>query len=580
MANFFDENDLIIIIDDDICPNEKEKVKFVDLQENIIHHITNSLDLVEDEYKESTLKCIDEKLKSSGKKLEDFMKLDIPKEFEDANLVKYHPFDISRGTITDTVKKFKASRNFIILDKFLEKNKKFELLKQCLSELSEIISRFYVCIVFYSSNPNLIESLDDAELFLNEVGLSQEEIRKLSMHVNFVNKETSNKLMHFETAFRKSQNNNLISLYDQSYLNTICELKKKIWEINNNEALIHYDYLMEGIQLDDIFYEIYKSRFDKIYNKMCLEKYEEYINPVRKTIQLYEADKSLQNQDVEKYIFISRCVKELNNLLKCETYLSECKKSDDIRFGDIFKLNDDYYMVVTQNCDLSIRLLDGRKSEYITLIKIEYLNEQIPNDSIANLLKQIFKQTIKNQASLNSCDLIKENIDTFKKLNIDDNKIDEIFSKERKKSYDIDCRDISIKLGNDIKLYIIESIFLDCVILREHNNDRVVMTKDNIEKSKEIRISTKRYLVNKLDEFICKYSELKYDSLKEISDKKIISDLLEIEFVFEKNEIKGFSVEKNKISRVGNLEYIKACDIFKNFMSKYSRFSYNNPPLI
>ncbi len=581
MTDFFNKNDLIIVIDDDICPSDKEKVKFTDLQDNIIKSVANNLDLVEDEYKELTLECIDEKLKSSGKRLDDFIKCDIPKEFENAQLVKYHPFDICKGTITDKVKESAARRNFIVLDKFLEKSESLGLLRQYLSELSEIISEFYIGIVFYSSNPNLIESLEQAEDFLKEVGLSQEEIGKLSMHVNFVNKRSTDKLMCFEMAFRKSQNNNLISLYTESYLKTIHELKERIWDINNNEALIHYDYLMEGMQLDEIFYEIYQSRFNKTYNEKCFAKYEGYINPVRKAIQIYESDKSFDRDEIRKRIFISRSVKELNNLLKQETYLYKCKKSDDIKFGDILKLNDFYYMVVTQDCDLSIRLLGGRKSNYITLIKIDYSNEKFTNDSIAKKLKDIYKQTFKGTGNSFNTDIIKSDITPFKKLNIDETKINNIFNKDRKAQCDINCQNISIKLSDDIKLYHIESIFLDGIILNNEGSNKIKLTRENIEKSKEIRLATKKYIIENFEEFIDKYSKLQYQSLKEMSDENLVSDLIPIEFVFDKkNSLIGLSVDKDKILRVGHLDYIKAYDIFKEFMIKYSRFSYNSPPLI
>ena len=82
-------------------------------------------------------------------------------------------------------------------------------------------------------------------------------------------------------------------------------------------------------------------------------------------------------------------------------------------------------------------------------------------------------------------------------------------------------------------------------------------------------------------EFIDKYSKLQYQTLKEISDQNLISDLLPIEFVFDlKNKLMGFSIDQDEIQRMGRIDYIKAYDIFKEFMSKYSRFSYNSPPLI
>lgn len=585
MTNFFNKNDLIIVIDDDICPNDKEKVKFTDLPENIIKLVADKLGLVEDEYKEFSLSVIDEKFESLGKKLDDFIEYNIPKEFEEANLIKYHPFDISEGTIADIVKKTGAKRNFIILDKFLEKNEKMCLLKQYLSELSEIISEFYIGIVFYSSHPDSIKTLGEAKTFLMTIDLTEEQIEKLSMYVNFVDKSSTNKLMCFETAFRKSQNYNLISLYSQSYFQTIQDLKEKIWDINNNEALIHYDYLMEGMQLDDIFFEIYQSRFNKIYNEKCFENYEEYINPVRKAIQIYESDKSFDRDEIKKRIFISRSVKELNNLLKQETYLYKCKKSDDIRFGDILKLNNSYYMVVTQDCDLSIRLEKNRKNDCINLIKVKYSAKKLKNNNITSKLEDIYKSTYSKQGNdsiiSNIKDIIFKNIEPFEKLNIDQTKIENILNTDRKDQEDLSLLNESIELSSDNKFYLIEDIFIYCILLNCQDSDRIEITKESIEKSKEIRVATKKYIRERFEKLKIKYSKLQYDSLKEISDNKLISDLIPIKFSFdEKKELIGLFVDKGTIHRVGHLDYIKAYDIFKEFMSKYSRFSYNNPPLI
>ena len=585
MTNFFNKNDLIIVIDDDICPNDKEKVKFTDLPENIIKLVADKLELVEDEYKEFSLSVIDEKFESLGKKLDDFIEYNIPKEFEEANLIKYHPFDISEGTIADILKKTGAKRNFIILDKFLEKNEKMCLLKQYLSELSEIISEFYIGIVFYSSHPDSIKTLGEAKTFLMTIDLTEEQIEKLSMYVNFVDKSSTNKLMCFETAFRKSQNYNLISLYSQSYFQTIQDLKEKIWDINNNEALIHYDYLMEGMQLDDIFFEIYQSRFNKIYNEKCFENYEEYINPVRKAIQIYESDKSFDRDEIKKRIFISRSVKELNNLLKQETYLYKCKKSDDIRFGDILKLNNSYYMVVTQDCDLSIRLEKNRKNDCINLIKVKYSAKKLKNNNITSKLEDIYKSTYSKQGNdsiiSNIKDIIFKNIEPFEKLNIDQTKIENILNTDRKDQEDLSLLNESIELSSDNKFYLIEDIFIYCILLNCQDSDRIEITKESIEKSKEIRVATKKYIRERFEKLKIKYSKLQYDSLKEISDNKLISDLIPIKFSFdEKKELIGLFVDKGTIHRVGHLDYIKAYDIFKEFMSKYSRFSYNNPPLI
>jgi len=586
--SFFNKNDLIIIIDDDVCPNNKENFKFKNLPNNIIALVADILELVEDEYEEFTLKDIDEKLGNLGKKLEDFIKYEIPKEFEITKLTKYHPLEISENIIFNNVKNSNAKRNFIVLDLYLEEYEKMELLKKFLLELCKLIPNFYIGIVFYSSNPYPIESLENSKEFLkNKVGLNKEQVEKLSMYINFVNKKSQNILTSFETAFRKSQNFNLISLYNESFSQTIQELEERIWDINNNEALIHYDYLMEGMQLDDIFYEIYQSRFNKIYNEKCFSNYERYINPVRKTIQMYEASKKLEEEEVKKRVFISRSVKELNNLLKQETNLSKCKKSDDIKFGDIFKLNDSYYMIVTQDCDLSIRLLEGRKFNHINLIKVKYSDNQLKNSSIVDKLKDIYK-SVYPETTLRKEGLISEiknqilnNIDTFNKINFNETKINDTFNKDKKDQHFESIVNKMIKVDSDTKFYSIESTLIDCIVLNHEDEDKIKITEENIEKSKEVRLATKKYIKERFKEFIKRYSDIDADFLIEISKKKLISDLIEIEFTFDtNNKLNGFTIEKSKISRIGHLDYIKACDIFKEFISKFSRFSYNNPPLI
>ena len=190
-----------------------------------------------------------------------------------------------------------------------------------------------------------------------------------------------------------------------------------------------------------------------------------------------------------------------------------------------------------------------------------------------------FKDTLTD--SQNATNIIKDNISVFNKLNFEKETIDNILDNSRKEECDTDLIDKNITLCSDTNFYLIESLFIDCIILNCQNSNKIEITKENIEKSKEVRLATKEYIMKKFNEFMSKYSEITPNSLTEISNKKLISDLIEIEFIFDtNNKLNGFSIEKSKISRIGHLDYIKACDIFKDFMSKFARFSYNNPPLI
>ncbi|QQN56232.1 hypothetical protein I6H46_00950 [Anaerococcus obesiensis] len=99
-----------------------------------------------------------------------------------------------------------------------------------------------------------------------------------------------------------------------------------------------------------------------------------------------------------------------------------------------------------------------------------------------------------------------------------------------------------------------------------NNSDAMNVTIENINNSKEIRLATKKNIINNFNNFIDRYSKLQYDSLKEISDNNLISDLIPIEFIFDKGKkLTGFSIGQNKIKRVAHIEYIKAYDLFKEF---------------
>lgn len=578
MADFFKESDLVIIIDDDYCPKNKD-LAFTCLNTDIIGKIANDLDMVDSEYNDKSIGEIATVLKDKGNDLNSYFKINEPEEFSHATVERYHPNDISASTICDRIDANKAGRNFVVLDQFLDGEGSLGPLSNYLEALYEkLVSDCYIGIVFWSSRPSDIKTLKNANDYLtNTVGLPREVAEELSMYVNFIDKNIADCSNSFEEAFRKSQNNNLITLFSKSFKESVNNLKSKMWDINNNEELIHYDYLMEGMQLDDIFFEIFQASFKKMYNRYCKNDYERYINPIRKAVQKYE-NEIYTDSGINQRIFVSRSVKELNNLMKNENLIQDCKKSDDIKFGDIFKISGEHYMVVTQGCDLSIRMLGARKKDYIDLIKIRVSNEQPKNREIQDRLKSNYKNS-SNRGKYKQ--FLSDNLNIFANIGIDETVMRRILD-------DPDGEDLNITINKvdpdkkNIKFYSVESIFLDCIILSV-GSEGVEITEDSIEKSKEIRIATKKYIKTKFQEFINKYSDIEKEVLTKLADpnKKCISPLVPFQFKFnEKDELIGLSIESSQISRVGRLDYIKAHEIFKDFMNKYSRYEYNNPPLI
>lgn len=578
MADFFKESDLVIIIDDDYCPKDKT-LKFMCLNEDIIAKIANDLEMVDSEYADYSIEKIETLLKARKKDLKNYFKINEPEEFNHASVERFHPKDIPAESICKRIDENKAGRNFVVLDQFLDEKQSLELLKDYLEALHSKFVDCYIGIVFWSSKPSDIKTLEDAKNYLiNDVQLPKAVAEELSLYVNFIDKNTADYSDDFEVAFRKSQNNNLISLFSKSFKTSVNSLKSKMWDINNNEELIHYDYLMEGMQLDDIFFEIYQANFKKIYNNYCMNDYERYINPIRKAVQKYEADIEKNGRILGERIFISRSIKELNNFMKNENSIQDCKKSDDIKFGDIFKIKDSYYMVVTQGCDLSIRMLGERKKDYIDLIQIEVSKEKPKNQRIQTILKNNYKRT-NTESDYNG--FLSKNLNVFANIGINSTDMTEILNDKNGQTLNITINEVKLHEGN-VKLYSVESIFLDCTILSPVGNSLEV-TNDSIKNSKEIRIATKIYIQDKFNKFIERYSDLDKEMLEKLSDpnKNRISSLVPFSFLFDvKNKLIGLSVKNDQISRIGRLDYIKAHEILKKFMNEYSRYEYSKPPLI
>ena len=169
MNNFFNNDDLIIFIDDDICPNN-ENMPFMKLPENTIKTVANELDLVQEEYDTYTIKDINQILATEKQKsLSDYMEIDTLRFnrdiYEPATLKLYHPFDID-DISTSILKNNKNKRIFIVLDQYLDNDHTLDKLKDYLIQISEYISKNYIGIVFYTSEPKNITTLDESIIFL------------------------------------------------------------------------------------------------------------------------------------------------------------------------------------------------------------------------------------------------------------------------------------------------------------------------------------------------------------------------------------------------------------------------------
>jgi len=153
-----------------------------------------------------------------------------------------------------------------------------------------------------------------------------------------------------------------------------------------------------------------------------------------------------------------------------------------------------------------------------------------------------------------------------------------------------------MKYSSDIKpktkqIYSINCIWLDLLVLRCNESEEILLSKDNIIKSHEIRYATKKYIENELDDLIIRISDIaKIDIFKDetktkeknVQDKIVqkITDKI-INFGFggldikcksqfsEENKLIGFSI--SNIKRIGRLDRLDAMRILKTVIDDESR---------
>jgi len=121
------------------------------------------------------------------------------------------------------------------------------------------------------------------------------------------------------------------------------------------------------------------------------------------------------------------------------------------------------------------------------------------------------------------------------------------------------------------KIYSIECIWLDALLLRQNEEGDIILSQENISNSHEIRYATQKYFDYKFKELITRIGE---ESSKEIVEKiiKFTFDELPIEcepIFSDDHKLIGFKLKN--IQRIGRLDLLDAMKILKNIVEHESR---------
>ncbi|MGP0163797.1 hypothetical protein ACTROF_07770 [Streptococcus pneumoniae] len=481
-------------------------------------------------------------------------------------------FELIKGTIEDIDGTDKSRKHLILLDRTLQEdaggaiidNLFIDVLKFIHSKLRE--KNLLLLIYTDSTTPDKLKSFEGAKEYLRSLGLDESVAEQLVLHFNYVQK-TKELTEDFFDNILKSQKANYISEYKNIFEESYSKLTERLWQLNQNQVLFYYDYINEGQHVDNIIYETFLTKFKQVYSDTFNEdnNHKELINPIRRSMQ-----KSVQS--VQEKSKILRFLKEFDLGLTFNDRLRKIPASTDISFGDVIKIGTKKYLIVSQDCDMTIRVDNNRKLSNFQLVEIEDMSEEVTEKLLSAKLKKL-------GSDVNIDDpIVKE---TLERYGLSQDSIDRVVNRQTSKS-SLESNQIGnlilhndFKVKADFKIHLLECIWLDALLLKASDHG-IILSEENILNSHEIRYATRNYLNDKFKTLIDIIGE---NSSQEVVDrifKYIFNDIaIECEPIFsdtqetEESKLTGF-ILKN-IERIGRLDRLDAMKIFKSIVEHEGR---------
>jgi hypothetical protein len=472
----------------------------------------------------------------------------------------------------------KSRKHLILLDRTLQNpvpglgsdDVFVNILKLIHSKLRE--KNLLLLIYTDSNTPDALNSFEGTKGYILNILKSYENpaeqegiAEQLVLHFNYV-KKTAELTEDFFENILKSQKANYISEYKNIFEESYSKLTERLWQLNQNQVLFYYDYINEGQHVDNIIYETFLTKFKQVYSDTFNEgnNHKELINPIRRSMQ-----QSVQS--VQKKSTTLRFLKELDLGLTFNDRLRKVPGSTDISFGDVIKIGTKKYLIVSQDCDMTIRVDNNRKLSNFQLVEIEDMSTEVTEKLLSDKLKKLRHDVNFDEP------IVKE---ALKRYGLSQDSIDRVVNSQTPKS-DLGTDQIGdLILYEDFKektdkIHLLECIWLDALLLKASDHG-IILSEENILNSHEIRYATRNYLNNKFKTLIDRIGE---NSSQEVVDrifKYIFNDIaIECEPIFsdtqetEKAKLIGF-ILKN-IERIGRLDRLDAMKIFKSIVEHEGR---------
>lgn len=454
----------------------------------------------------------------------------------------------------------KSRKHLILLDRTLQNpviglgnNDVFvDILKLIHSKLRE--KNLLLLIYTDSNTPEELNSFAGAKKYLTDLKLDKNIAEQLVLHFNYV-KKTEELSVDFFDNILKSQKANYISEYKNIFEESYSKLTERLWQLNQNQVLFYYDYINEGQHVDSIIYETFLTKFKQVYSDTFNKEnnHKELINPIRRSMQHHLP--SLSSSQIDVY----RNLKEFEMNLNGQNNLLKVPESSDISFGDVIKISDKYYMIMSQDCDITIRNNKKRKLFSVQMVEIKEQSEEISEQYLYDKYRKLLRKD-GFATGLNKLGISNDTLD-----NVIQAKNDEELCSEQ-------INELYINSGFKAfpkNIISINGFWLDCLTLRKNVDKEVEFTSSNLNTSHEVRYATLNYLRKCLNCLLDKLKNTDKDTVDQIVKFSLSNLNIEIESEFDNSELIGFKLKN--ITRIGRLDRLDAMIILKSVLEDSSR---------
>ena len=461
----------------------------------------------------------------------------------------------------------KSRKHLILLDRTLQNpvpglgsdDVFVNILKLIHSKLRE--KNLLLLIYTDSNTPDALNSFEGTKGYILNILKSYENpaeqegiAEQLVLHFNYV-KKTAELTEDFFENILKSQKANYISEYKNIFEESYSKLTERLWQLNQNQVLFYYDYINEGQHVDNIIYDTFLTKFKQVYSDTFNEEnnHKELINPIRRSMQHHLL--SLTNSQIEVYRKLKEFEMELNN----QNNLLKVPGSSDISFGDVIQIGDKFYMIMSQDCDITLRKGGKRKLSSIQLVEIKKQTEEISEKLLYSKYSDMLKKH-EFATGLNKHGISNEILNNVMKASNNE----ELCSEQINGLY----------INSGFKalpknIISVNDYWLDCLTLRKNVDKEVEFTSSNLNSSHEVRYATLDYLRQCLNCLLSKLQNTDKDTVDQIIKFSLSDSNIGIESEFDNSKLIGFKLKN--ITRIGRLDRLDAMIILKNVIEDSSR---------